>query len=253
MSGVGSADPDAAGAEAVARGGVVLVTGASSGIGRATARRFAAAGYRVAVHYGRDRAGAEATAGPIGGLVVGGDVGDPAATEAMVREVEAALGTPDVVVCNAGFYEERPLEAVSDAALDRTLRVLLGGAYHVARAVVPGMRARGSGSIVLVASELALIGAPNVAPYVAAKAAVIGFGRALARELAPAIRVNVIAPGAVDTPLLPDRDRGPVYTETVPLGRIGRPAEIAEGILHLAEAPWTTGALYSPNGGVVIQ
>jgi 2-hydroxycyclohexanecarboxyl-CoA dehydrogenase len=156
-------------------------------------------------------------------------------------------------VANAGFYVEEPLERVTDDLWDRTLRVLLGGCFHLARAVVPGMRARGGGSIVIVASELALIGGVNISHYVAAKAASIGFARALAREVAPAIRVNVVAPGAVDTPLLPDRDRGPVYTETLPLRRIGLPEEVADAIVHVATAPWTTGAVYSPNGGAVIQ
>lgn len=238
---------------AVDRGRVALITGASSGIGRATAVRFASAGYRVAVHYGTNRKAAEAVAAEIGGAAFGCDVADPEAVERMIRAAQADLGPIDVAVCNAGFYEERPLAEVDDARWDRTLRVLLGGCFHVSRAIVPGMRARGRGSIVAIASELALIGGIDVAPYVAAKAAVIGFARSLARELAPTIRVNVVAPGAVDTPLLPDRDRGPGYTSTVPLGRIGRPAEIAEAILHLAEAPWTTGAVYSPNGGVVIQ
>ena len=238
---------------AVARGQVALVTGASSGIGRATAQRFAAAGYRVAVNYATNAAAGEALAHRIGGAAFGCDVSDPVAVERMVSAAEAALGPIDVAVCNAGFYEEQPLAAISDELWERTLRVLLGGCFHVARATVPGMRARGGGSIVTVASELALVGGVNVAHYVAAKAAVIGFARSLARELAPTIRVNIVAPGAVDTPLLPDRDRGPVYTSTVPLGRIGRSEEIAEAILHVAEAPWTTGALYSPNGGVVIQ
>lgn len=238
---------------AVLRGRVALVTGASSGIGRATAERFAAAGYRVAVNYASNAAAGEAIAGRIGGAAFGCDVADPVAVERMVRDVEAALGPIDVAVCNAGFYEERPLAEVSDELWDRSLRVMLGGCFHVARAVVPGMRERGQGSIVAVASELALMGGVEIAHYVAAKAAVIGLARSLARELAPAIRVNVVAPGAVDTPLLPDRDRGIAYTSTVPLGRIGRPEEIAEAILHVAEAPWTTGALYSPNGGVVIQ
>ncbi len=238
---------------AVARSRVALVTGASSGIGRATAQRFAAAGYRVAVNYATNAAAGEALARRIGGAAFGCDVSDPVAVERMVSAAEAALGPIDVAVCNAGFYEEQPLAAISDELWERTLRVLLGGCFHVARATVPGMRARGGGSIVTVASELALVGGVNVAHYVAAKAAVIGFARSLARELAPTIRVNIVAPGAVDTPLLPDRDRGPVYTSTVPLGRIGRPEEIAEAILHIAEAPWTTGALYSPNGGVVIQ
>ncbi len=238
---------------AVARGRVALVTGASSGIGRATAERFAAAGYRVAVNYASNATAGEAIAARIGGAAFGCDVADPVAVERMVRDVEAALGPIDVAVCNAGFYEERPLAEVTDELWDRSLRVMLGGCFHVARAVVPGMRERGQGSIVAVASELALMGGVEIAHYVAAKAAVIGLARSLARELAPAIRVNVVAPGAVDTPLLPDRDRGPAYTSTVPLGRIGRPGEIAEAILHIAEAPWTTGALYSPNGGVVIQ
>jgi len=238
---------------AVDRGRVALVTGASGGIGRATAVRFAIAGYRVAVHYGANRQAGEAVAAEVGGAAFGCDVADPEAVMRMVQAVEADLGPIDVAVCNAGFYEERPLAEVDDAQWDRTLRVLLGGCFHVSRAIVPGMRARGRGSIVAIASELALIGGIDVAPYVAAKAAVIGFARSLARELAPTIRVNVVAPGAVDTPLLPDRDRGPGYTSTVPLGRIGRPVEIAEAILHVAEAPWTTGAVYSPNGGVVIQ
>ena len=243
----GAVDP------AIARGRVALVTGASSGIGRATAERFAGLGYRVAVHYGTNVVAGKEMADRIGGEAFGCDVADPAAVEAMVRDAEAALGPIDIAVANAGFYAERPLAEVSDELWDRSLRVLLGGCFHVARAVVPRMREQGGGSIVLVASELALIGGVNVAPYVAAKAAIIGLARSLARELAPTIRVNIVAPGAVDTSLLPDRDRGPAYTSTVPLGRIGRPEEVAEAIVHLAEAPWTTGALYSPNGGVVIQ
>jgi len=238
---------------AAVRGRVALVTGASSGIGRATAERLGTLGYRVAVHYGTNAAAAQAVAASIDGLAFGCDVADPAAVEAMVRDAEAALGPIDVAVANAGFYEERALADVTDELWDRSLRVLLGGCFHLARAVVPGMRARGGGSIVCIASELALIGGVGIAHYVAAKAAVIGFSRSLARELAPEIRVNVVAPGAVDTPLLPDRDRGPGYTSTVPLGRIGHPDEVAAAIVHIAEAPWTTGAVYSPNGGVVIQ
>ncbi|MBF6605657.1 MAG: SDR family oxidoreductase [Chloroflexi bacterium] len=232
---------------------VVLVTGASSGIGRATAEAFAGAGYLVAVNYRTQRGPALELAGRLGGRAYAADVADDVAVEEMVRRIEAELGPISVAVCNAGFYTEQPLAEVTDELWDRTLRTLLGGCFHVARAVVPGMRKAGGGSIVTVASELALIGGDAIAPYVAAKAAVIGLTRSLARELAPTIRVNSVAPGAVDTPLLPDRDRGPSYTSTVPLGRIGRPAEIASAILHLAEAPWTTGQVYSPNGGVVIQ
>lgn len=232
---------------------VALVTGASSGIGLATATAFAAAGYVVAVNYRTNAASALLLAERIGGRAYEADVADAASVERMVRAAERDLGPIAVAVCNAGFYTEQPLSQVTDELWERTLRTLLGGCFHVARAVVPGMRSAGGGSIVNVASELALIGGAEIAPYVAAKAAVIGLTKALARELAPTIRVNGVAPGAVDTPLLPDRDRGPSYTSTVPLGRIGRPEEIASAILHIAEAPWTTGQIFSPNGGVVIQ
>lgn len=231
---------------------VALVTGASSGIGAATAEILAQRGYRVAVNYrsGRDRAEVIATA--IGGVPYAADVSDPDAVTAMIGRIETELGPIGLAVCNAGIYEERPLAEVTDAIWQRTLRVHLGGCFHVARAVAPRMRRRGSGSIVTVASELALIGGVGIVPYVAAKAAVIGFSRALARELAPLIRVNVVAPGPVDTPLLPDRDRQPSATAAIPLRRIALPTEIAEAIAHLAEATFTTGQVYSPNGGTVI-
>jgi NAD(P)-dependent dehydrogenase (short-subunit alcohol dehydrogenase family) len=232
---------------------VAIVTGASSGIGRATAERFGAAGYRVAAVYGADRVGGEAIAERIGGRAYGVDVADAEAVARVIETVEEELGPVSVAVSNAGFYDERPLAQVSDELWDRMLAVHLGGCLNLARSLAPRMRARGAGSIVAVASELALIGGVDVAPYVAAKAALLGLVRSLARELAPMIRVNAVAPGAVDTPLLPDRDRGPVYASTVPLGRIGRPPEVADAILHVAEAAWTTGAVYSPNGGVAIQ
>jgi NAD(P)-dependent dehydrogenase (short-subunit alcohol dehydrogenase family) len=232
---------------------VAIVTGASSGIGRATAEALGARGYRVAAAYRTNRSDAEALAAAFRGRAYGVDVADPAGVAALVSQVESDLGPIVVAISNAGFYEEVPVEEVTDAQWQRMLRVHLGGAFHLARAVVPGMLRRGRGSIVLVASELALVGSDRVVPYVAAKAALLGFGRSLARELAPAIRVNVVAPGPVDTALLPDRDREPAYVSTIPLGRIGRPEEIASAIVHIAEAPWTTGAVYSVNGGVVIQ
>jgi 3-oxoacyl-[acyl-carrier protein] reductase len=242
-----------AGAPIEAGAPVVLVTGASSGIGRATALRFAAGGYRVAVNYARDVAAADEVAALTGGRPYKADVADPAAVVAMVDAIEADLGSIAVAVCNAGFYEERRLEEIDDALWDRSLRVMLGGCFHVARAVVPRMRSRDGGSIVTIASELALIGGTEIAHYVAAKAAILGLTRSLARELAPTIRVNAVAPGAVDTPLLPDRDRGQSYTDTLPLRRIGRPDEVADVVFDLATSEWTTGAVWSIDGGAVIQ
>ena len=232
---------------------VAVVTGASSGIGRATAERLAGAGYRVAVNYARNEPAAKAVAASVAGRAYAADVADARAVADMVDRIERELGPIGVAVSNAGFYEEVLIDDIDDDRWSRMLRVHLGGAFHLTRAVVPAMRSRGAGSIVLVASELALIGSPRASHYVAAKSALIGFGRSLARELAPQIRVNIVAPGPVDTPLLPDRDRAAAYTSTVPLRRIGHPPEIAEAILHIATATFTTGAVYSPNGGVVIQ
>ena len=115
------------------------------------------------------------------------------------------------------------------------------------------MRSRGSGSIVTVSSEMAIVGGTKATHYIAAKTAIVGFTRALAREVAPTIRVSALAPGPVDTPLLQERFKVPAYTDTLPLRRIGRPEEIADVILVLAETAWCTGAVWSLNGGVVIQ
>lgn len=231
---------------------VALVTGAASGIGRATAYRLAEAGFVVAV-IDIDGRGADTVAQAVGGRAFIADVADPAAVTQVVDEIETQLGPIGLAISNAGVYDEVPLGGVSDDQWRRMLRVHLGGAFNICRAVVPPMRRRSTGSIVLVSSELALAGSPRAAPYVAAKAALLGLGRSLARELAPAIRVNVIAPGPVDTPLLLDRERTPGAIGNIPLGRLGRPEEIAEAIAHLAVARFTTGAVYSPNGGTVIQ
>lgn len=233
-------------------GPVALVTGAASGIGWATALALAAAGYRVALNDREASAPLAAAAAESGGRAYPADVSDPEAVAAVVAAVAAELGPVALAVCNAGVYEERPLERLDDALWERTLRVNLGGCYHVARAVAPGMRAAGDGSIVTVASEMALVGGSASAHYVASKAAVLGLTRALARELAPAIRVNSVAPGPVDTPLLPDRFRGQEYGGSLPLGRIGRPDEVAHVILALARSTWTTGACWSVDGGTVI-
>jgi 3-oxoacyl-[acyl-carrier protein] reductase len=233
-------------------GAVALVTGAASGIGRATALALAAAGYRVALN---DRVAGEAldrAAAEAGGRAYPADVGDMAAVEAMVGAVGADLGPIAVAVCSAGIYEERALASLDDGLWERTLRVNLGGCYHVARAVAPAMRAAGGGAIVTVASEMALVGGSAAAHYVASKAAVLGLTRALARELAPAVRVSSVAPGPVDTPLLPERFHEAPYGQTLPLRRIGRPEEVADVIVALVRSTWTTGAVWSVNGGAVI-
>jgi len=238
--------------ERVIEPSVALVTGAASGIGRATAHRLAEAGYVVAV-IDIDGRGAEAVARTVDGRAFTADVADTEAVTQVVHEIETRLGPIGLAISNAGVYDEVPLGSVTDEHWQRMLRVHLGGAFNVCRAVVPPMRRRSTGSIVLVSSELALAGSPRASAYVAVKAALLGLGRSLARELAPTIRVNVVAPGPVDTPLLLDRERTPQAIGTIAMGRLGRPEEIGEAIVHLAIAQFTTGAVYSPNGGTVIQ
>ena len=232
---------------------VVLITGANSGIGRACALRFAASGYAVAINYFADETAATQVAQQTRGVAYRADVADGEAVAQMVEAVESQQGPIEICVANAGIYVESSLAEMTDAIWHRTLGVNLGGCYHLARAVVPNMRARGRGSIVMVASEMAFSGGVNTCHYVASKAGILGLMRSLARELAPQIRVNAVAPGPVDTPFLPDRDRGPDTLNAVPLGRIGQPDEIADVIHLIARSAWTTGAVWSINGGLVIQ
>jgi 3-oxoacyl-[acyl-carrier protein] reductase len=231
-----------------------LVTGAATGIGRATALELAKRGYLVAVNHLEQGPQAAAVADLIGGEAFAVDVADADAVVAMVDAIEDRLGPLEVAVCCAGVDCEVRIEDTTDEMWDRMLRVLLGGSANVLAAVSPYMQTRGVGSIVTIASELALCGDAWHVSYVSAKAAILGLTRAMAHELAPAgIRVNSVAPGPTDTELLGDRWRGSDYLGTVPLGRIGRPSEVATSIVDLAEATWTTGQVLSPNGGTVIQ
>ena len=231
-----------------------LVTGGATGIGRSTVLELGKRGYRVAVGHLGQPDQADGIAVEVGGMAFDADVADPVAVSAMVTQIEDEMGPIEIAVCSAGFDHDLRLEETDDATWERTLHVLLGGCVNVLGAVAPRMRSRGRGSIVLVSSELALIGDHDHVAYVAAKAAVLGLTRSMAHELAPErIRVNCICPGPTDTGLLTSRWRSPEYLASIPLGRLGRPEEVATAIAELAEATWTTGQVVSPNGGVVIQ
>ncbi|HEY7012701.1 MAG TPA: SDR family oxidoreductase [Streptosporangiaceae bacterium] len=233
--------------------GSAFVTGASGGIGRATVLELHARGYSVALaDLGRAAEGAE-LAGQVGGVACDVDVSDPAAVASAVERAESQIGPIEVAVSCAGFDHDRSFEETDDELWSRSLRVLLGGCVNVIAAVAPGMRARGRGSIVNIASELALLGDADHVAYVSAKAAVLGLTRAMALELAPGVRVNCVCPGPTDTAMLTERWRTESYLASIPLGRFGQSEEVAATIVNLAEATWTTGQVVSPNGGVVIQ
>ena len=234
--------------------GTALVTGGASGMGRATAYLLAARGYQVAVdHLGRE-ADAKEVARDIGGIAYEADVADIDAVEALVAAVESDLGPIDVAVACAGFDVDVPLEEVTEDLWHRSLEVILGGCANVIATVGPRMRARRSGSIVGVSSELALLGDENHVPYVTAKSAMIGLVRSVAREYGPdQVRVNIVCPGPTDTEMLTARWRGDDYRHSIALDRFGTPDELARAIVDIAEWTWLTGQVISPNGGVVIQ
>jgi 2-hydroxycyclohexanecarboxyl-CoA dehydrogenase len=227
--------------------GVALVTGAASGIGAATAESLAARGWRVA---GVDLNPSEAE------LSVQADVTDRAAVRAAVDRAAEELGPPDVMITAAGVYEMAPIGEIDDESWQRMLDLHLGGAANACWAVLPGMLERGAGTIVMISSELAFGGGSEDVHYVAAKGAIVGLTRSLGIELAPrGIRVNGVAPGPADTPLLaPDSPwREPSYLATLPLKRMVKPTEVAETVVYLVEeGTYFQGQTLSPNAGAVI-
>lgn len=245
------------------QGRTALVTGAATGIGRATALALAAAGARVVVNHLRqpDEAAALVARIEAGGghaTAVDADVTRPAEVAAMAQQAQAfAGGALDILVNNAGAILQRPFLELSDDDWDRIVSVNLTSVFRCCRALLPAMHARGRGSVVNVASDLALLGRAGFAPYCAAKAGIIGLTRALAREFAPAIRINAVAPGPVRTAMLSPATMSPeaLAQELDNLQqRIAEAEEIARVIVFLAsdEASFVTGQTLGVNGGSVL-
>jgi 3-oxoacyl-[acyl-carrier protein] reductase len=253
---------DAPGAAGALNGRVALVTGAVGALGTAVARALAADGAVVAVHHLGQAAEARTLAGE---LQAGGgraapfeaDVADWDQVTALIAAVERDLGSVDILVNNAGVMEEKPFVETSPADWARTIDVDLTGVFACCRAVVPGMLAGDGGAIVNVSSQLAARGAPNTAAYCAAKAGVLGLTRALARELGPRIRINAVAPGPLETPLV-EPYATPEWraqrTSGLVVGRLGRPEEVAPVVAFLVSDHATLfhGQTLHANGGGVM-
>ena len=180
-----------------------------------------------------------------------------AAVARLVRATEAAFGPIDVLVNNAGIIQEKPFLDTTEDDWDFVVGTDLKGVFLMCRAVLPGMVARGRGCVINIASDLGYLGRALFAPYCAAKAGVIGLTRSLAREFAPAIRVNAIAPGPVDTPMLSieHHERRMVAKEKdIPHARLGTPDEIAATALFLASdlSRFYCGQVLGPNGGALM-
>lgn len=241
----------------------VLITGASRGIGAASARLFAREGWNVAINYSTNQGAAQVLVGELsklggGAVPVQADVSNPAQAERLVREAEGALGPLDALVCNAGVA--LPQQLLTDTTVEQWRRVMsvdLDGVFYTLRAAIPGMVHRKRGAIVTVSSMWGVTGGSCEVPYSAAKAGVIGLTKALAKELGPSgIRVNCVAPGVIGTEMnshLSPEDLAALGEET-PLCRIGTPEEAAQAIYFLASgrASFITGQVLRADGGMVV-
>ena len=243
-------------------GKTALVTGASSGIGAATAEVFAELGAKVAMGYHHNQAGAEqvrdkirATGGEV--AILGGDMRKPAEVRSLVERAVAEFGPIDILVNNAGSLVKRlPLREVTEEGLDDIFNVNLKSAVMCSQAVAPSMIERKSGVIVNVVSIAAHNGGgPGAGPYAASKAALISFTKSFAKELAPhGIRVNAISPGVIATPfheVFSTPEMIANFVKGIPMGRVGQSIECATVIAFLASdaASYMTGETVEVNGG----
>jgi NAD(P)-dependent dehydrogenase (short-subunit alcohol dehydrogenase family) len=238
-------------------GRVAIITGGGSGIGAATARRFAAEGATIAV-LDRDADGASTVATEVNGHAYALDVRDGDEVSEVINRVAQTLGQVDILVNNAGTGDLRPLHTVDDKLWHRLIDVNLTGTFNATRAAIPFMLETGGGAIVNNASVSGLAPTRNEAAYSAAKAGVIALTKSGALEYGPTVRVNCVAPGHVRTPMTAVWEQMPdafaPIADAIPLGRIGEADEVAEAILFLASdrASYITGQTLVIDGGAVL-
>ena len=242
-------------------GQVALVTGASRGIGATTARRLALAGARVAVNYNTSpdaAAGVMESITQAGGdaVLIEGNVADEAKAEQAIRGVVNHFGRIDILVNNAGIHRDRLLLRMTPADFDEVLQVNLRGAFLCTRYIMPHLIRQRSGRVVNMSSVVGLSGNPGQANYAAAKAGLIGFTKAVAREVASRnVTVNAVAPGYITTGMVEDlsEEQRRQILARIPMGRFGTPDDVAEAILFLCSrgAGYLTGQVLTIDGGLI--
>ena len=237
---------------------IALVTGAGSGIGRATAHGLAAVGATVIVTDVNEPAGQE-TADQIGGTArfVPLDISDREACRAVAADVEAEFGHLDVLANVAGWDIIQPFVDVTDDFMDRVIEINLKGPINITKALIPALTASGSGRVVNVASDAGRVGSTGEAVYAGAKGGVIAFTKSLAREMVRnQIRVNCVCPGPTDTPLLADQPEKmrQALERAIPMRRLAQPSEVADAIVFFASdrASFVTGQVLSVSGGLTM-
>jgi 3-oxoacyl-[acyl-carrier protein] reductase len=241
---------------------VAVVTGGSRGIGRAIALALGRSGARVAVACARQREAAEAVVTALrqmgsDGQVYQFDVADFSATAAAFEQIIEDFGRLDILVSNAGVRSDQLLVRMKPEEWDVVMRTNLSGTFHCARAAARAMLRRRWGRIVMITSIAGLAGNAGQTNYAASKAGMVGFTKALAKELAPrGITVNAVAPGCIDTDMtrtLPEAQRQALLRH-IPMGRFGSPDDVAACVLFLVsdEARYITGEVMSVSGGLTM-
>ena len=245
--------------ESALAGEIALVTGASRGIGAASADTLAAAGATV-IGTATSESGAGAISERLGdagrGIVL--DIGDDESVQACIKDIQGREGAPTIVVNNAGITRDNLLMRMKAEEWDDVLSTNLSGVFRVSKACLRGMMKAKKGRIINIASVIGVMGNAGQANYAAAKAGIIGFTKSLAREIGSRnITVNVVAPGFIDTDMtrvLPEEQRNEMLSQ-VPLGRLGEGQDIADAVLFLASTAgaYITGETLHVNGGMLMD
>jgi 3-oxoacyl-[acyl-carrier protein] reductase len=243
---------------------VALITGGSRGIGRATVDLLATFGVHVAINYVSDEASAASAVSSarekgVRAFAIAANVSSVAESETLVQETLKHFDRLDFLICSAGIWEGSPVESISEELWDKTINVNLKGTWTVCRAAVPVMKKQKFGRIIIISSTAGQRGEANVSNYAASKGGQISFTKSLSPELAKyGINVNCVAPGWVHTDMTDDvyedSERLQTVIDTIPLGRMATPEEIAGPVVFLCSklANHITGEILNVNGGSVL-